>query len=473
MKYIIFGTGNYYQRYKNWFLGEQSVILIDNSKEKQNTIIDDFKVLSPEDAIQKPYDVIIILSFFVCEMKNQLLKLGVEEKKIYHFYDIYSLFGANKVKDAMVEYKSSILQFNKLKENKRILLLSHDCELMGPGIALYKVALILCNHGFKVTFGSMIDGPLRKKLLEKGINVIVDCNLQASTMDDLLWTNQFDLVFCNTLNYHIFLMKHRLDIPIIWWLHDPLFFYEGARKENFDKINTSNISIYTVGDIARDALKHYMPNEETKELLYGVEEIQDEYNQMVEFKNDKVEFLIIGYINAIKGQDILSRAIDLLSDQNREQAEFIFVGDKSSDMAKTLEKKYEKSENISFIGIVDRIEVHKLLEKIDVLICPSRLDAMPTVCAEAMMHNVPCLISNATGMVKYITQYSDGLIFETENVDDLNRQIIWCIQNRDKLKKMGVSAKKVFEKYFSFHVFERNIIKVIDKAIWDMEEHCE
>lgn len=472
MKYILFGTGNYYQRYRNWFLNEESVVLMDNSKEKQNTIIDGFQVLSPEEAIQNPYDAIIILSFFVDEMKRQLLALGVEESKIFHFYDIYTLFGANRVKNAMVKYKSCIKKIVEVRDNRKILLLSHDCELTGPGIALYKVASLLHKYGYNVTFGSMIDGPLREKILAEGIDVIVDCNLQASTMMEIEWTNQYDLIFCNTLNYHIFLMKHNLDIPIIWWLHDPAFFYEGVRKENFDKINIKNIFIYTVGDIARDALKHYMPNAKMQELLYGVEELQKKANQMPKSQNTKIRFLVIGYINAIKGQDILCKAVDLLSNQDVEKIEFVFVGDKSSGMAQELEKKYEKIRNISFMGIVGREKVHQLLETADVLVCPSRLDAMPTVCAEAMMHRVPCLISDATGMVKYITPFVDGLVFGTEDVEDLKKKLIWCIQNKDKLKKMGFEARKIYEKYFSSQVFEKNILKVIEEATEDTKAGC-
>ena len=459
MKYILFGTGNYYQRYKAWFLKEESVVLIDNSKEKQNTTMDGFPILAPEEAIKRPYDIIVILSFFVSEMKSQLLALGVEEKKIFHFYDIYALFGANKIENGIIEYKTQ----HTINNTKKILLLSNDCELMGPGIALYRVALFLHNYRFNVTFGTMIDGPLRKKLLQYNIDVIVDCNLQASTMDDIEWTKQYDLIFCNTLNYHIFLMKHQLDVPIIWWLHDPSFFYEGARKENFDKIDTRNIYMYTVGDIAKNALKQYMPNAQTKELLYGVEE--KESNQLKNYRKSTIRFLIIGYINMIKGQDILCKAIELLTDDEKQKTEFVFVGNKSSVMAKEMEKKYGKAKNTSFIGPVDREKVNELLNEADILICPSRLDAMPTVCVEAMMHKIPCLVSDVTGMVKYIKPFFNGLIFESENVEDLRDKIKWCIVNKHRIREMGCNARKIFDNYFSDETFKRNIISIIEKVL--------
>ena len=39
MKYIIFGTGEYYKRYKRWFLDRDVVVLLDNDTKKQGKMI--------------------------------------------------------------------------------------------------------------------------------------------------------------------------------------------------------------------------------------------------------------------------------------------------------------------------------------------------------------------------------------------------------------------------------------------------
>ena len=91
MKFLLFGTGDYYERYKKWFDKNQVLALLDNSPVKQQTWIDEIQVVSPEQGIQLPYDVIVILSFYVKSMKRQLLELGVAEDRIYHFYEIHRL----------------------------------------------------------------------------------------------------------------------------------------------------------------------------------------------------------------------------------------------------------------------------------------------------------------------------------------------------------------------------------------------
>ena len=182
-------------------------------------------------------------------------------------------------------------------------------------------------------------------------------------------------------------------------------------------------------------------------------------------KKYKLKFLTIGYIEWRKGQDLLAEAIEKLPSDTMEKVEFILVGQKTSAMAESLSKKMEALPNVYMLGTVSREEVHRLLDESDVLICPSREDPMPTVCAEAMMHKVPCLVSSATGTAAYIKDEYDGLVFETEAVSELKEKIIWCVSNSDKLKDMGEKAYEIYEKNFSAEAFERNLLKYVEQMI--------
>ena len=77
MKFLLFGTGEYYNRYKIWFEKKDISALIDNSEEKQGCRIDGIFVISPEDIFEYAFDAVIILSFYVRDMKRQLVKLGL------------------------------------------------------------------------------------------------------------------------------------------------------------------------------------------------------------------------------------------------------------------------------------------------------------------------------------------------------------------------------------------------------------
>ena len=132
-----------------------------------------------------------------------------------------------------------------------------------------------------------------------------------------------------------------------------------------------------------------------------------------------MRFTTIGYIEWRKGQDIL---VDALAGIQRE-----------------------------------------ILEAADVLICPSREDPMPTVCAEAMMHHVPCLVSDAVGTAAYLIDGINGMIFKSGDIDGLREKILWCINNQDTTRKMGNEAYKVYENVFSVKAFEKNLLAYVDE----------
>ncbi len=181
--------------------------------------------------------------------------------------------------------------------------------------------------------------------------------------------------------------------------------------------------------------------------------------------SSRLRFVTIGYIEWRKGQDLLFDAIESLSSDAKEKSDFIIVGQKTSLMAQNLEKRIEGISSISMLGTISREEIHKILETVDVMICPSREDPMPTVCAEAMMHKVPCVVSDATGTASYIKDEYNGLIFKSEDVEDLKKKIIWCIDNQDMLHYMGDRAYSVYQQYFSMEAFEKSLLKYVEEMI--------
>ena len=181
--------------------------------------------------------------------------------------------------------------------------------------------------------------------------------------------------------------------------------------------------------------------------------------------SSKIKFVTIGYIEWRKGQDLLFDAIESMSDEVKEQALFTVIGQNTSLMAQNLAKKIKSMPYISMPGTVSREEIHNILEQANVMICPSREDPMPTVCAEAMMHKVPCIVSDATGTAAYIKDGFDGLIFKSEDVDELRSKIIWCIDNHDILPEMGDGAFGIYQRIFSMESFEKNLLKYVHEII--------
>ena len=317
MRFLLFGTGEYYNRYKIWFDKKDIAALVDNSKEKQGTFIDGIFVTAPQNVHAYEYDVIVILSFYFRSMKSQLIDLGVEECRIYHFYGLHDLIYSPAIKRKIYYYNIPSQSGIQDKEQKRILLLNQDLTLGGPALALYHAAKVLIKNGFHVVYGSMIDGPLREILTGEGIPVVVDENLLLETMEESDWIDGYQMVLCNTINFHVFLSKRRMEIPVVWWLHDAMFFYEGVNQKAIKRIENRNIKIWAVGSISKKAIQAFRPDFCVENLLYGIEEpgnqnkslgfidkkrehsgtgMQEKASIQEEIRFRKMRFAVIGYI---------------------------------------------------------------------------------------------------------------------------------------------------------------------------------
>ncbi|MCI8666593.1 MAG: glycosyltransferase family 4 protein [Dorea sp.] len=459
MRYLLFGTGDCYERYKRWFCKNEIVALIDNSVDKQGKKLDGYEVISPAEGIQREFDAVIILSFYVRDMRAQLESLGVTKEKIYHFYDLHRLIDIRKNHKELSKYGD----FTAQKGQKKILLLNQNLSIGGPAFTLFDCARILKKNGYYVAYGAMVDGPLREKILQENIPVIVDENLLVGTMKDSLWVQEYDVVICNAINFYVFLSDRDTAIPTIWWLHDSKFFYEGVDKQIISRISELNLRILAVGNVPKMALREYAPELKVETLLYGVKE-DNSYSKMVlgeAFKTKIIlNFITIGFVEARKGQDILVEAVMLLPQYIKKQCRFYIVGENSSMLAKTLEDKARDIPELIFTGVVE--DVHKYLKNADVLICPSREDPMPAVCTEAMMHELPCLVSDAIGTAAYIQEKKNGLLFQNGNIEELARQIVWCVEKRQELTLIGKKSRKIFENNFSMDIFEKNLLEVIE-----------
>lgn len=465
MKILIFGTGDYYERYKDWFMAEDIVALLDNSSAKQHTVIGGKEVLSPQEGVRLTYDAIVILSFYVKVMKQQLLELGVAENRIYHFYDLHELIcHGNNGRGA--GYKKAILYYGgaeNIKRSETVLLLSHDLIMSGPALALYHMAQILKRQKRQVVIASMLDGPLREVLEAEGIPVIIDANLQIETMREAAWTWDFSMIVCNTINFHVFLSERLEEVPVLWWLHDSSFFYDGVKTERLCRIPRQRMKICAVSPVARKAMEIFRTDLDIVDLLYGVtDETGGERRRDAE--KDKICFVAIGYVEMRKGQDILVKALRDMPEEIRRKAVFYMVGQDTSLFARRISEEIKDIPEMVMTGVLDREKIHGLLERADVLVCPSREDPMPTVAAEAMMHGVPCILSDVTGTAGYIQDGVDGIVFCNGDIKQLSEKLVWCIEHPGRLSDMGILARKVYENVFSTQVFEENVRHVMSEV---------
>ncbi|MCI9396482.1 MAG: glycosyltransferase [Lachnospiraceae bacterium] len=459
MKALLFGTGDYYRKYREWFRPEDILGLVDNDEGKSGTRIDGYRVYLPHEAVSLPYDCVVILSVHEEAMRRQLTELGVPEDKIYIYSELYK-HPEMTAADREICFWGSDKRFSGiLKEDfsDAVLLMSHNLDLNGAALALFYMAQILVKKGFFILFVSWSDGALRQHLCEHNIPAIIDPNLQMKTQREAEWTHGFHRIICNTLNYYQFLSDRNMGDKVIWWLHDPLMFYKSLDKELMHRIRKENLEVYAVSPIAEAAFRRYFPDFDVKQLKYGIPDVLLEKQ-----RHEKLKFIVIGNVQAYKGQDILIQALKVLDKKSREHICVEIVGFRPSAYANAVKEAAESiRDTIHFIPPVDRGEIHRLLDEADVLVCPSIEDTMSIATNEGMQHCLPCIVSDTAGVAAYIEDGVNGFVVGHGDAGMLADRIRWCIEHRDRLEQMGKNARKIYEKHFSMEVFEENLTELV------------
>lgn len=131
-KVILVGTGKVYSVFLHIYDKKKVEIvgLIDNNKSKQGKVIDGVKIYAPDEIKELDYDLVIITTAYVDEVKNQLTKLEIESEKIKNFYSIYSRLSPfedivwndvlkEKFNSVFLGQKNSIREIYELKEYQR------------------------------------------------------------------------------------------------------------------------------------------------------------------------------------------------------------------------------------------------------------------------------------------------------------------------------------------------------------------
>ena len=178
-------------------------------------------------------------------------------------------------------------------------------------------------------------------------------------------------------------------------------------------------------------------------------------------KSDKY-ILFMGGPWYLKGVDILIKAFKLISNNFPEYKLKIigFCADKGY-----FQKLAEGNSKIELGNPVPHDEAIKLLSRCTLFILPSRTEAMGRVLLEAMACKKPIIASNVDGIPTYIKHEFNGLLFESENAEDLAFKISLLLRNPDFAKQLAENGYKYVHEYFSEKRYIENFKNMVQEAL--------
>ncbi len=104
-------------------------------------------------------------------------------------------------------------------------------------------------------------------------------------------------------------------------------------------------------------------------------------------------------------------------------------------------------QNVSFIGRVNNSEIYDYLDRSDIMVSSSRADNLPISILEGFSAGLLVISSRVGGIPYIINNEGNGLLFESDNSDEMAQQMIYAVEHQDHSQQMILEAHKTLEQH--------------------------
>jgi glycosyltransferase involved in cell wall biosynthesis len=235
-------------------------------------------------------------------------------------------------------------------------------------------------------------------------------------------------------------------------------------KKNIEKV----LAEYEIADYImtcsnftyKSFIKHGISPKKMLKVPYGVN--LDLFGKVGKKSDGKFRVICVGLMCLRKGIPYLLHAWKNLN-LPQDKTELLLVGNIQKDLKHFL-KNFDLPENVIFYGSTDRITLSQLYAKSDVFVLPSIEEGLSMTIAESMASQLPVICTTNTGGEDLIEDGKHGFIIPIRDVDILAEKILWCYENQEQCKKMGILGKEKVEN-FTWDAYGQKIYEVYKKII--------
>lgn len=160
-------------------------------------------------------------------------------------------------------------------------------------------------------------------------------------------------------------------------------------------------------------------------------------------KGDKIQFVYLGGLTESKGVLWLLEAFATL---DSDQVDLFIAGKGPLEhLVVDYSKKYT---HISYCGFLNEKEVASLLDRSDVLLCPSLWqEPFGRVVLDAYMHGLPVIANNSGALPELVHNRKTGILIDNCNRDSLKEAVLYFVEQPEDIYLMGRSGIDELAKY--------------------------
>jgi glycosyltransferase involved in cell wall biosynthesis len=158
---------------------------------------------------------------------------------------------------------------------------------------------------------------------------------------------------------------------------------------------------------------------------------------------------VVGRFDPLKGYDTFISAANMVEESFQGRIIFLMVGRQITQENSTLRNLIaQKGGNAQFMMLGERDDISRLISVLDIFCLSSRSEGFPNVVAEAMLMQVPCVVTDVGDAKKIVGK--NGFVVEKNNPQQLANGILKFLNmSREQRKSFGFSSRDTIIKNYS------------------------
>ncbi|MDP9004361.1 MAG: glycosyltransferase [Verrucomicrobiota bacterium] len=358
---------------------------------------------------------------------------------------------------------------NAIHSRRDLLFVSHDLSLSGAPLMLLHAAEWCQQNGDFVVVMTPKDGPLLDEFRAKGITIIVDPLIESGHYSFGLFARDFDCVVANTIRSGAAVgAAQKENIPVVWWLHEP----EAVGRYCIG-LDAKLPNVFPLADVLVAPSEHTaavyrsFTDRPVRCVRNAIPDCHPPASGKSKSPDRPLHFVVLGGMESRKGQDVFVEALASLPRSVQEAGKFQIAGRildpdywaKVAAVAMTVK-------NFSVKGALNRPQAMELVAEADVLVCPSRDEAMPTVAIlEGMCLGKALIVTAVGGADEVLVEGDNALLVRSESPADLAVAIRRLIQDRELAFRLGAKARETYERNFTMERFGAEFREMLEEPI--------
>ena len=227
------------------------------------------------------------------------------------------------------------------------------------------------------------------------------------------------------------------------------FNFYSAKAGFLNSMNACQNRFLAISEVVRQTwIKRGLNPNKIITVYDGVDANRFVPKQNIENDNHKIKIVMCGSFCVAKNQKLLIKAVNELSQRDRENVIIDFYGKTDGTYfyeSQKLVEEYRLENIVSFKGYINNVP--EMLLKYDVGVLCSRAEAFGRVTAEYMMASL-CTIAPASGANVEIIDDGCGLLYKEGDIHELSSIISSIIKGMVDYRSIGKKARsKAIDKY--------------------------